>query len=184
VIGDPKPAPEEAERDIAALAARKQEEETRQVAASRRLATTGELRSYLRWRFSARAGELLVLDRYLFHGKRIKEVRPVIDFLSSFARPIRALVAKNSPFADELLEPHPQIQVRKTSPKKFHDRLWITGESAVLVGTSVNDFLRKKSVPATSAVDLPHADSSAWRDLFEIWWAAAEPLHKPKAARH
>lgn len=176
VIGDPKPAPQEAERDIAALAAREQEEETRQVAARRRLATTGELRSYLRWRFSARAGELLVLDRYLFDGKKIEDVRPVVEFLVGFARPIRALVAKKSLLAKELLEPHPQIQVRKTSPKKFHDRLWVTGESAVLVGTSVNQFLQEKLVPATSAVDLPYADGVAWREQFELWWQMATPL--------
>ena len=176
VIGDPKPAPQEAERDTAAAAAREQEEETKRVAARRRLATTGELKDYLRWRFSARAGELLVLDRYLFDGKRTEDVRPIVDFLAGFARPIRALVAKNSLFARELLEPHPHIQARKTSEKKFHDRLWIAGESAVLVGTSVNDFVRKKSVPATSAVDLPYADGAAWRELFESWWHAARPL--------
>jgi hypothetical protein len=176
LIGDPDPAPNENERDQATVVTRELEEETRAVAARRRLATTGELRRYLRWRFSARAGELLVLDRYLFEGKEIEEVEPVVEFLAGFARPIRALIAKNSPFIGDLLKPHPHIQVRKTSPKKFHDRLWIAGESAVLVGTSVNQFLREDSVPATSAVDLPFADGAAWRQQFETWWEAAKVL--------
>ena len=183
-IGDPDPAPTEEERDQATAAARKLEEETRAVTARRRLTTTGELRGYLRWRFSARAGELLVLDRYLFEGKEIEEVEPVVEFLAGFARPIRALIAKNSPFIDDLLKPHPHIQVRKTSPKKFHDRLWIAGESAVLVGTSVNQFLREDSVPATSAVNLPYADSGAWRQQFETWWREAKVLQFSPVRSH
>lgn len=176
VIGDQKPPPSETERDAEARAAREIEEKVRKVAAGRRLTTTGELRQYLRWRFSARAGELLVLDRYLFEGKKLEEVEPVVEFLAGFGRPIRALVAKSSSIGKELLASHPQIEARRTSEKKFHDRLWVAGETAVLVGTSVNQFLKGGSVPATSAVDLPHADAVAWRALFEQWWAEAKPL--------
>ena len=176
VIGDPDPVPTEVERDRAAAAARELEEETREVAARRRLTTTGELKQYLRWRFSARAGELLVLDRYLFDRDETEEVEEVIDFLAEFGRPIRALVSKNSTTAKNLLTSRPEIDARKTSPKNFHDRLWIAGETAVLVGTSVNQFLQDGSVPATSAVDLPYADSAAWREQFDLWWAAAKPL--------
>lgn len=176
VIGDPDPPPTEAERDRAVKAARELEERTRAVAASRRLATTGQLKKYLRWRFSARAGELLILDRYLFDRKEVAEIEEVADFLEEFKRPIRALVSKNSPAAKKLLDSRPGIEVRKTSSKNFHDRLWIAGEAAVLVGTSVNQFLQTGSVAATTAVDLPHADSAAWRDLFEEWWLKARPL--------
>jgi hypothetical protein len=176
VIGDPDGPPTEGERDQEAALAVRVEAEMREAAARRRLTTTGDLQNYLRWRFSNRAGELLVLDRYLFDHKDAKGIRKVIDFLAAFARPVRALVSKGSTPAKELLAAHPQIEARRTSPKHFHDRLWIAGETAILVGTSVNQFLQEGSVPATSAVDLPYADSIAWRQQFELWWGAAKPL--------
>jgi hypothetical protein len=145
-------------------------------ACGQRLTSTGELRQYLRSRLSMRSGLLLVLDRYLFNGKTVEEVERIVEFLASFGRPIRALVTNNSAIATRLLQGKAGIEARKTSEKKFHDRLWIAGEIAVLVGTSVNQFLKEGAVPATSAVDLPHADAVAWRALFEDWWAAAQAL--------
>jgi hypothetical protein len=176
LIGDPDEPPSEAERNQEATAARIVEEEVREVAARRRLTTTGDLQKYLRWRFSNRSGELLVLDRYLFDYKNTEGVGGVIDFLATFDRPVRALVSKGSDSAKELLAARPQIEARRTSAGYFHDRLWITGETAVMVGTSVNQFLKEGAVPATSAVDLPYADSMTWRAQFETWWLAAKPL--------
>lgn len=178
VIGDRKPTPTEAERDQEAAAARELEEQTRAAAARRRLATADELEHYLRWRFSARAGELLLIDRYLLNGDE-ETVKRVVNFLVTFNRPIRALVTKVSESAPSALAAAPEVEVRKLSPSAFHDRLWIVGESGLSVGASVNRFLRdgpKAKIPATTAVDLPFADTVAWQEKFEGWWPTAEPL--------
>lgn len=176
LIGDPEDPPSEAVRDRQVAEARKEEEQAREVAAGRRLTTTGDLRRYLHWRFSVRAGELLILDRYLLTSKRPEGLEGIFAFLSEFDRPIRALVSKGPEQAKEMLADHQWLEVRRTSPKLFHDRLWITGETAVLVGTSVNKFLEKGAVPATCAIDLPYGDGIAWRDKFREWWRDAEPL--------
>jgi hypothetical protein len=178
VVGDAKPTPTEAERDQEAAAARELELQTREAAARRRLATADELEHYLRWRFSARAGELLLIDRYLLNGKE-ETVRRVVEFLTTFNRPIRALVTKVSESAAGTLAAAPEVEVRKLAPRAFHDRLWIIGESGLSVGASVNRFLRdgpNVEIPATTAVELPFADTAAWREKFEGWWPTAEPL--------
>jgi hypothetical protein len=176
LIGDPASAPTDAVRDQEVATARKEEERTRKVAADRRLTTTGDLERYLHWRFSARAGELLVLDRYLLDYKTTEELEGMLAFLGGFDRPVRALVSKGPELARGLLVDREWIEVRRTSQSFFHDRLWITGDTAVLVGTSVNKFLGQDSVPATSAVDLPYGDGIAWREKFHEWWTDAEPL--------
>jgi hypothetical protein len=176
LIGDPADAPTDAVRDQEVASARKEEEQARNVAASRRLTTTGDLERYLHWRFSARTGELLVLDRYLLDYKTAEGLEGMLAFLARFERPVRALVSKGPELARGLLADREWIEVRKTSKGLFHDRLWIAGDTAVLVGTSVNKFLEQDSVPATSAVDLPYGDGIAWREKFYGWWTNAEPL--------
>lgn len=71
----------------------KLEAETAARAANRRISTAGELESYLKWRFSARAGDLLVLDPYLLAGET-EVVERVFSFLMGLRRPIRGLTAK------------------------------------------------------------------------------------------
>jgi len=176
IAGDPNPAPDEAEREREAAAARALEEAVRRAAAERRLATTDELEHYLRWRFSARAGELLIIDRYLFDGGQ-EAVERVIDFLSGLGRPIRAIVTKVDATAPALLAGAPQIDARVAPKGFFHDRLWIVGETGLSVGASVNQILREAaggSIPATTAVDLPFADAEAWRSKFETWWTEGQ----------
>lgn len=178
VVGDRRPTPTEAERDQEAVAARELEDQTRGAAARRRLATADELEHYLRWRFSARAGELLLVDRYLLDDSE-ETVRRVVDFLASLKRPIRALATKVDKSAPSVLEKTPEIEVRRLPKNTVHDRLWIVGDSGVSVGASVNSFVRKEpnaATPATTAVDLPFADATAWREKFETWWSAAELL--------
>jgi hypothetical protein len=178
IVGDRSPAPTEAERDQEVAEARELEEQTRAAAAHRRLATADELEHYLRWRFSARAGELLVLDRYLLHGPD-ETIKRAVEFIARFGRPTRALVSKVSDSAPSALAAGPEIQVRKLPHDAFHDRVWIVGESGLSVGASVNRFLREgpsASIPATTAVDLPFADTAAWRERFETWWVSARPL--------
>jgi hypothetical protein len=177
VVGDRQPTPTEAERDQEAEAARELEEQTRAGAARRRLATADELEHYLRWRFSARAGELLLIDRYLLDGKE-ETVQRVVEFLATFNRPIRALVTKVSESAPPALAAAPEVEVRKLAPSEIHDRLWIVGDSGLSVGASVNRFLRdgpNATIPATTAVELPFADTAAWREKFDGWWPTAEP---------
>ncbi|MBS1675975.1 MAG: hypothetical protein JST08_01190 [Actinobacteria bacterium] len=176
LIGDPENPPSEAVRDRQAAEARREEEQAREVAAGRRLTTTGDLRRYLHWRFSVRAGELLILDRYLLDLKSDEGLEGMFAFLAEFGRPVRALVSRGREAAKEMLADKEWLEVRRTSPKLFHDRLWITGETAVLVGTSINKFLEEGAVPATCAIDLPYGDGIAWREKFREWWRDAEPL--------
>lgn len=172
VVGDRRPQPTEAERDAAVVAAEELEAATATRAASRRIWTAGELESYLRWRFSARAGELLVLDPYLLAGHETVEC--VLSFLLGLRRPIRALTAKppDSGLA-ALRKRGGNLDVRglPNGSNTLHDRPWPVGETGVLVGASLNHFLRDESA-ATTAVDLPFADVAAWRERFERWWSA------------
>jgi hypothetical protein len=177
IAGDPRPQPNEDDVHRALLKARGLELETRQRAAERRLSTAGELREYLRWRFSAREGELLIIDRYLLDGKKDDVVEAVVEFLVSFNRPIRALVSKPRPIAAELLAPHPDISVRKFAKDNSHDRIWIVGETGISVGTSPNQFLGDEKAAATTALDLPFADAANWAEnRFVATWRDAEPL--------
>jgi hypothetical protein len=143
-------------------------------AADRRISTVGELEEYLRWRFSCRAGEVLLLDPGLFRQKdREKEV---VRFLADFNRPIRALVGGVHQQARQALSAAPTITAKALpgGAKDVHDRIWIVGESSVLVGASPGDFLTDTAgTPrrATTATDLPSADAAIWRERFEGWWS-------------
>jgi hypothetical protein len=170
-MGDKRPVPTNPETDAAIRAAGAIEESAREAAGKRRLSTAGELASYLRWRFSCRQGELLLLDPYLLNDKP----EAVIGFLRALHRPIRALARSVPPGVPALLAAAPQLAVRQLPNGKhtLHDRIWIVGESAVLVGTSVGTFLADPAgAPrrATTATDLPYADAVLWRDRFEGWW--------------
>lgn len=180
-VGDDREPPSNADRDEAVKAALNLETETRKIAAERRLASTDQLRDYLKWRFSTVAGELLVMDRYLLHDEKALTDR-VLAFLASLNRPIRALVTKRPEEdgeGEKLLASFPLIEVRKVSESKFHDRFWIAGDTGLTMGASVNKFLRdpaKPTIAATTVVDLPHADVIAWKELFEEWWPNATSI--------
>jgi hypothetical protein len=173
-IGEKKPAPSELERDDAVRAAARAEAEARRAAAHRRISTAGELEEYLRWRFVCRAGELLLLDPGLFsqHGRQ----EDVVAFLAGFNRPVRTLVRGLPRNAREALSAAPGITAKALpgGGRTLHDRIWIVGETAVLVGASPGDFLAHPAGQprrATTATDLPHADAVVWRELFEGWWS-------------
>jgi hypothetical protein len=186
IIGDSRSRPSEAERDAAVASAEKLEVETAARAAGRRISTAGELEGYLKWRFSARAGELLVLDPYLLAGDP-DVVKRVFLFLNGLHRPIRALTAKapESGLAVFRKEGPPRIAVRglPNGTDTLHDRPWLVGETGVLMGASLNHFLRKESA-ASTAVDLPFADAAAWRERFEYWWSVGPKFstHDPLAS--
>jgi hypothetical protein len=169
-IGDKKPQPSDTERDAAIRATLAVEAEAREAAAGRRLSTVGALERYLRWRFSCRAGELLVLDPYLFDDKP----QEVVAFLTGLKRPIRAL-ARSLHKAVQPLSSAPSIDARvlPNGMSTLHDRIWIVGETGILVGASVGSFLADPAgAPrrATTATDLPLADTKLWREHFQEWW--------------
>lgn len=176
VIGDRRPSTTEAESDSAVLAAIEVDRATATQAARRRISSTGELEGYLRWRFSARAGELLLSDPYLLHGDP-EDVQRVFRFLFDLRRPIRALTAKAPESGLKILREaaSPSMEVRGLPNGKdtLHDRPWLVGETGVLVGASLNQFLKEES-GASTAVDLPFADAAAWREKFERWWSAGK----------
>jgi hypothetical protein len=172
-VGDQRPPPSHLERDEAVRAAVLAETEARRAAAHRRISTAGELEEYLRWRFCCRAGELLLLDPGLFSQKDGEE--EVVRFLAGFNRPIRALVRGVHEKAGQALSAAPAITAKALpgGGKALHDRIWIVGETAVLVGASPGDFLSDSAgAPrrATTATDLPFADAAIWRERFEEWW--------------
>jgi hypothetical protein len=170
-VGEQKPPPSDPERDEAVRAAIEAEAGARSAAAHRRISTAGQLEDYLRWRFACRAGELLLLDPYLLDDKP----EQVLTFLGGLNRPIRALTRTISPETQERLSATPQIDARPLPNGKgtLHDRIWIVGETGILVGASVGSFLADPAgAPrrATTATDLPFADAAIWKERFEEWW--------------
>ena len=173
VIGNTKPVSSHAERDEQVRAIIDVEQAARDAAAARRVSTVGELAAYLRWRFSCLDGELLLLDPGLFHQHGREE--EVLQFLSGFNRPTRALVSGVHQSARTALASTSNIAAKglPQGRKTLHDRIWIVGDTAVLVGASPGDFLADPAgAPrrATTATDLPHADAVRWRERFEEWW--------------
>jgi hypothetical protein len=181
VIGDRTSPPTAAERSQAAMVAVELLSQSTVAATKRRVATAGELRDYLRWRLSCRAGELLLLDPHLLRGDE-KTVAEVVDFLAALDRPVRALTYK-APDEDAtaLLTPHPRLDVRALPEgrRTLHDRIWIVGQTALMVGTSINHFIRDEH-PATTVSELPFADAVLWGRRFEQWWSRT-PLVVPTA---
>lgn len=168
VVGDRRPPPSPDERDEAVDAARTLEAAAREAAAKRRISSGGELEDYLRWRFSARAGELLLLDPHLLDG----DSSPVIAFLVSLDRAVRALARAVPEAARRQLE-STAVSVRALPQGKamLHDRVWLVGETGLLVGASINGFLKSdRPRRATTATELPVADATVWRQQFEGWW--------------
>lgn len=177
VIGDHKPPPTAAERSQAANVAFELLSQSRVAATKRRVATAGELRDYLRWRLSCRAGELLLLDPHLLRGGE-QTVAGVVDFLAALDRPVRALTYKiPDEGATALLAPHPRLDVRALPEgrRTLHDRIWIVGQTALMVGTSINHFIRDVH-PATTVSELAVADAVSWGKRFEQWWSRTPPV--------
>jgi hypothetical protein len=174
VVGDRSAPPSPEERDRETQAAVEAEEQAREAAARRRLSTVSELEEYIRWRFSCRGGELLICDPYLLHGTPEVQGR-IIRFLDALDRPIRALTLSLDADAKQLVQASPELQVRllPQGARTLHDRVWIVGGIALLVGGSINVFLPPASGqvgPATTVADLPHGDALQWRSQFETWW--------------
>ncbi|MBS1894691.1 MAG: hypothetical protein JST59_25600 [Actinobacteria bacterium] len=173
-IGDRRPPTTPTESDEAVAMVAELEEEARKAAAQRRITTGAELATYLRRRFSCRAGELLIFDPYFFNADRQR----LLAFLADFDRRVRVLTAEIRPPVARLLNRTPWLEARPL-PKgadDLHDRVWIVGGTAVLVGNSIKAMISDNAGRTTSASELPAGDSSFWRERFETWWAAgAEP---------
>jgi hypothetical protein len=170
-IGDRKPPPTEFEDDEAVAMVRELEREAQRAAAERRIASGAELAAYLRWRFSCRAEELLILDPYLFNSDRQK----LLEFLGAFDRKIRVLTAQIKAPVARLLTRTPWLEAQPL-PKgvdDLHDRVWIVGGTALLIGNSVAALMSDKADRTTSASELAAGDSAFWREQFESWWAAS-----------
>jgi hypothetical protein len=171
IIGDPKPPPTGAERDEAIRLSEALEEQARRAAAERRLTSGGELSKYLRWRFSCRAGELLILDPFLFEANRTA----LTSFLQSFDRPLRILTGSIRDPVKRLIDRTPMLDAQELPRGKnaLHDRVWIVGETGLLVGNSISGLMGKQPGRITTATEMPHGDTLLWRDQFETWWGAA-----------
>lgn len=172
VVGDREEPPSAPQRDEAVAVGLKLEAAAREAAAERRISTAGDLGQYLRWRFSCRAAEALILDPYLVasHADR------VVDFLKDIDRPVRALVRSVPEPAREALADARAIELRLLphGSATLHDRVWTVGDTAVLVGASLNELVRdptNRAHPATTVTELPHGDVAIWRRLFEQWWS-------------
>ncbi|HEY8965622.1 MAG TPA: hypothetical protein VIM58_04210 [Candidatus Methylacidiphilales bacterium] len=167
-IGDSGPPATPAEQDEAVAMVAELEDDARKAAARRRITTGPQLATYLRRRFSCREGELLVFDPYFFNVDRQK----LVAFLADFDRPVRVLTAEIRQPVERLLGRTPWLEARPL-PKgvdDLHDRVWIVGETAVLVGNSIQAMMSEKAGRTTSASELPAGDSALWRQRFETWW--------------
>ncbi|HTZ64854.1 MAG TPA: tyrosine-type recombinase/integrase [Solirubrobacteraceae bacterium] len=92
-----------------------------------------EIAEYLRWRFSCRAGELLLLDPGLFSQNREAEV---IVFLGAFARPARVLTRGLHERARDALRHAPGITAKP-----------LPGGGKALVTLPKNGLKRKVVLP-------------------------------------
>jgi hypothetical protein len=156
----------------------------RAAAAGRRLASQADLFGYLCWRFSCVAGDLLVLDAYLIDPP----LAPTVALLKRLDRPIRALSRKTPATALRDLRGNAKLQAQFPTlaadlaqlpsnadvrllphgTDTLHDRVWIVGDTGLLVGGSVNTI--PSSGAETTITELPLADVQQWRGLFEQWW--------------
>jgi hypothetical protein len=166
VSGDQSDPPTVPEIDDAVIAEAAMTSQSREAAAERRLSTIGQLQEYLQWRFSCHAGELLVVDPYLLD----EPLGPTIALLESLARPVRVLAKMKDPSIYAGLPMRISAKALAHGRKTVHDRIWIVGQTGLLVGGSPNTFLLPNP-PATTITELPVADVAIWREHFEAWWA-------------
>jgi hypothetical protein len=166
-VGDQKPPPTELEIGEAKAAADELFAEARNAAARRRFSTVGDLENYLTWRFSCRAGDLLLLDPYLFNADAVTTVA----FLHALDRPVRALCKSIPPsLAATLSATNIDTRLLPHGSSTLHDRVWLVGETRLLVGGSISTFTGPGRKPATTVTELPWADAALWRHQFERWW--------------
>ncbi len=175
VAGDRRDYPTRAAQDEATRLRADLDLEARRAAASRRFSDAGQIPAYLHWRFSCRAGELLLLDPYLLTDRRHDLRSQDLAFLQQLDRPVRALTGKLASNAAAEANESGFLNLRRLPyGVHLHDRVWIVGDTALLLGSSVNGFLPGRGTSrATTASELPHADALLWKERFEEWWAAA-----------
>lgn len=126
-----------------------------------------------------------LLDGCLHAGLSRLSVQPgewglsvlLMPFLDQLDRPIRALVGSIGADTQKLLDDRPRMDARRlpSEGKLMHDRVWLAGETGLLVGGSANTLLPEggeATTRPTTAAPLPHGDTLAWRERFEAWWEA------------
>lgn len=170
-IGDSRPTATRTEADEAVAMVAQLEREAKRAAAQRRITSGPALATYLRQRFSCRAGELLVLDPFFFNAGR----QELASFLAEFDRRMRVLTSEIRPPIARFLDRTPWLEARPlpNGVGDVHDRVWMVGETALLVGNSVAALLSQKAERTTSASELPAGDAVFWRERFELWWSAS-----------
>jgi hypothetical protein len=168
-IGDPDPPPGPAERDRAVLDSERIDAEARQAASERRISGSGELSVYLRHRFSARSGELLILDPHLFEA----DPAALEAFMTSLDRPIRALTERLRRPVKKMVKRLANLEARELSAGggALHDRIWIVGETGLMVGSSAASLINPKTRRTTTIAELSFADTAIWHQRFEEWWS-------------
>lgn len=179
VAGDRNDPPTADEQQEALRQVRLMDEQARAEAARQRVSTTADVRKHLRWRFSCRAGELLILDPYLANDSNSdSNLAATLAYLSTFNRSIRALCVRPSTATLAALPTLPAgMQVRWLPTRKtVHDRYWVVGETGLHVGASLNGFAADSKIgsgPMFSITEMPAPDVVAHRAQFEAWWTAA-----------
>lgn len=67
-----------------------------------------------------------------------------------------------------------ELRLLPQGSSTLHDRVWQVGETALLVGASLNRLVRDQDArahPATTVTELPHGDAALGQRLFEDWWS-------------
>jgi hypothetical protein len=125
--------------------------------------------AYLRHRFSARSGELLILDPHLFEA----DPAALEAFLVSLERPIRALTERLRRPVKRMVKRLENFEARelKAGGGALHDRIWIVGETGLMVGSSAASLINPRTRRTTTISELSVADTNIWRQRFEEWWS-------------
>lgn len=173
-VGDTKPMPSTDEQDAAVVQAMTVERQARDAAAARRISSTSQLIDYIRIRLACRSGELLIADPWLLGN----DPSVAIAILARLRRNVRGLSGGLPPTAHPLLAREASwlsIKSLGQGRKALHDRVWLVGETGLLVGNSVSDLAGSPTVPrrTSTITELGHADAAQWRQQFETWWSHA-----------
>lgn len=135
-----------------------------------------DLRLYLKQRFSARAGPLLILDPYAA-GPPVEDS---LAFLAELAREVRVLTFKRTAEPREHVPVLPLgVEIRwLPGGATLHDRVWIVGESGLHVGPSLNGLVGKRDPsqrPYSTITRLPPEGTARFQAVFDDWWGNGTP---------
>lgn len=91
----------------------------------------------------------------------------------SLDRPIRVLTTRLRRPVKKMVKRMANLDARELSAGggALHDRIWIVGETGLMVGSSAASLITPKTRRTTTIAELSFADTAIWRQRFEEWWS-------------